>query len=162
MCGCVFFPRFTSRNRHVCAAIFCLLCHWFSFIIVWCVTLVSAYLCTCAKRQKIVVALICAFIFCLVIPWLREVHAAKAFVLLYILPPPPLNTTVLLHRFLLTLSFCAFQLFICLHPAFASDTVGTEFWARKSNRDISVFPFYSFCFCLLGDGSQFFCFSLLA
>lgn len=100
------------------------------------------------------------FVFYLVFPWPREgAHVAKTFVLPYIYFFS-LNTTVLLHCFLLTLSFCAFQ-FICLHPAFASDTVGTEFWAREKQqqRDVYFFPFYSLAFCLLGDGSPFFCFS---
>lgn len=65
-------------------------------------------------------------------------HAAKAFVLPYIPRSPPLTTTVPL-CFSLMLSFCAFQLFICLHRAFASDTVGTE--QEKNQQRHSLFFF---------------------
>lgn len=110
---------------------------------------------SCEETENCGCSRLCLF-FCF-FPWLREVHVA----------PKPLsyhtfffllNTTVLLHRFSLTLSFCAFQLFICLHPAFASDTVGTELWARKK-KPTETFAFFLFTrstSALLGDGSQSF------
>lgn len=146
----------TSRNQRLCIAIFCLLHSWFCFIIMWCVTSVSACLRTRARRQKIVVALVCASFFVFFHDWERCMwpQSLCLTILFFFL----LNTTVLLHRFSLTLSFCAFQLFICLHPAFASDTVGTELWARKK-KPTETFAFFLFTrstSALLGDGSQSF------
>lgn len=134
MCGCVFF-FFSSFHYNPWSAC---LCHNFlslaSLIFlhncVMCNTCFCLFMHLCKETENCGCFNLCFYL--LFSCTMTERGACSQSLCLIIhSSPPPLNTTVLLHHSLLTLSFCAFQLFICLHPAFASDTIGTEFWARK-------------------------------